>query len=590
MTEETKNNDLGLCESMANATLFDKKERNTEEAPADGPLFQDIDGDQEVTVIESLCMNCYENGTTRLLLTRVPHFREIIIMAFECPHCNFRSNELQQANAIAVGGAIYKCHVTTKSDLNRQLVKTNTATVKIPEIDFEIPAQRGHLTTIEGLLHTVISDLENDQPVRRHTDETLYHQIDAIIKKLQDCIDSKTEFTVILDDPAGNSYIESLDASKLDSKLDLSVYMRTRAQERAMGLSVPDDEEEEANAKTEKVPPAPMPHDQMAEHAQKQLWEAGLTEADLEREREAMRKVAVAEGKDPKEAEQDELPEVLSFPANCSSCNAPSDTKMHVLDIPHFKEIIIMSTSCDECGYKSNEVKAGGPVSEYGKRIILKIEDVEDMSRDILKVSTASRPYTESKPGLYYRVSLVMGIANISPVRGELTSYILQSETCGLSIPEIDLELNSGTLGGRFTTVEGLLRQVHDELSSKVPHETEDQPERRRIFTKFLDKLEQVMSLEIKSTLILDDPLGNSYLQNVYAPEPDPAMATEEYTRTFEQNEFLGLNDMRLENYEDDEQHANTEHHETESHHEEELTSEQKEAEEISGQGVSGGH
>jgi C4-type Zn-finger protein len=59
---------------------------------------------------------------------------------------------------------------------------------------------------------------------------------------------------------------------------------------------------------------------------------------------------------------------------------------MHILDIPHFKEMIIMSTTCDECGYKSNEVKAGGPVSEKGKRIILKIEDAEDMSRDILKV------------------------------------------------------------------------------------------------------------------------------------------------------------------------------------------------------------
>ncbi|KAF9368128.1 nucleolar zinc-finger protein, partial [Podila verticillata] len=149
--------------------------------------------------------------------------------------------------------------------------------------------------------------------------------------------------------------------------------------------------------------------------------------------------------------------------------------------------------------------------------------------------------------------------------------------------------LNSGTLGGRFTTVEGLLRQVHDELSSKVPHENEDQPERRRVFTKFLDKLEQVMSLEIKCTLILDDPLGNSYLQNLYAPEPDPAMTIEEYERTFEQNESLGLNDMRLEGYEDG-AHSEAEHHEhkEEAHHEE-LTDEQKEADEISGGGVSGG-
>ncbi|KAF9111507.1 nucleolar zinc-finger protein [Mortierella sp. AM989] len=548
MAKEANNNNLQLAEStsVTNAASFDKTHGDT---TTDGPLFQDIDGDQQVTEIESLCMNCHENGTTRLLLTRVPHFREVVIMAFDCPHCGFRSNELQQANAIAMGGAIYTCKITTKADLNRQLVKTDTAIVKIPEIDFEIPAQRGHLTTIEGLLQTVIDDLESDQPVRKHMNEELFHQIDDVIKKIQDLIDLKTPFTIMLDDPAGNSYIESLEAPKLDSKLGLTVYLRTRAQERAMGLSVP--EEDEAEKTEEDTAPTPITNDQQIEHAQKQLWEAGLTEADLEKEREAKKQAAVEAGKYSKEIEEeDELPEVLSFPANCSSCHAPSDTKMHILDIPHFKEVIIMSTTCDECGYKSNEVKAGGPVSEYGKRIILKIEDSEDMSRDILK-----------------------------------------SETCGLSIPEIDLELNSGTLGGRFTTVEGLLRQVHDELSSKVPSEAENQPERRRVFTKFLDKLEKVMSLEINSTLILDDPLGNSYLQNLYAPDPDPSITIEEYKRTAEQDDTLGLSDMRLEGYEHDGDHAESEDHAgaEDAEKSEELTEEQKEAEEISGSGVSGG-
>ena len=37
-----------------------------------------------------------------------------------------------------------------------------------------------------------------------------------------------------------------------------------------------------------------------------------------------------------------------------------------------------------------------------------------------------------------------------------------------MSIPEIDLELTHGTLGGRFTTVEGILDQVYEELSDKV--------------------------------------------------------------------------------------------------------------------------
>ena len=100
------------------------------------------------------------------------------------------------------------------------------------------------------------------------------------------------------------------------------------------------------------------------------------------------------------------------------------------------------------------------------------------------------------------------------------------------------------------------------------------------------------MSLEIKSTLILDDPLGNSYLQNLYAPEPDPAMTIEEYKRTFDQDEILGLNDMRLENYEGhDEVHSEAEVHsgnERPEEEEKELTQDQKEAEEISGAGVSG--
>lgn len=39
-------------------------------------------------------------------------------------------------------------------------------------------------------------------------------------------------------------------------------------------------------------------------------------------------------------------------------------------------------------------------------------------------------------------------------------------------------------------------------------------------------------------------------VQNVYAPDLDPEMTIEQYERTYEQNEDLGLNDMKTENYE----------------------------------------
>ena len=45
-----------------------------------------------------------------------------------------------------------------------------------------------------------------------------------------------------------------------------------------------------------------------------------------------------------------------------------------------------MSTNCEHCGYRDNEVKSGAAISAQAKRITLKCEDKEDLSRDILKV------------------------------------------------------------------------------------------------------------------------------------------------------------------------------------------------------------
>ena len=39
-----------------------------------------------------------------------------------------------------------------------------------------------------------------------------------------------------------------------------------------------------------------------------------------------------------------------------------------VTDIPHFREIVIMAFACDGCGFRSNEIKAGGAVPKLGER------------------------------------------------------------------------------------------------------------------------------------------------------------------------------------------------------------------------------
>jgi hypothetical protein len=55
-------------------------------------------------------------------------------------------------------------------------------------------------------------------------------------------------------------------------------------------------------------------------------------------------------------------------------------------DVPFFKEVVVMSSACDACGYKNNEIKSGGAIAPKGRKITLKVIKPEDLCRDVLKV------------------------------------------------------------------------------------------------------------------------------------------------------------------------------------------------------------
>ncbi|NXE13377.1 ZPR1 protein, partial [Lophotis ruficrista] len=394
-------------------------------------------------------------GVTRLLLTRIPFFKEIIVSSFACDSCSWSNTEIQSAGRIQEQGVRYALAVSSRQDLNREVVKTDCATARIPELDFEIPAftQKGVLTTVEGLIDRAVAGLEQDQPVRRATDEAVASKIDEFIGKLKQLKEVRSSFTFIIDDPSGNSFVENPRAPQRDEALVVTRYRRTPQQAAMLGLELDET---------------------------------------------------------PADSAEDLRNEVLQFNTNCPECNAPANTNMKLVQIPHFKEVIIMATNCDSCGHRTNEVKSGGAIEPQGTRITLRITDPSDMTRDVLK-----------------------------------------SETCSLEIPELELELGMGALGGKFTTLEGLLKDVAD-LVERNPFTLGDSsaPGRTEKLQEFVGRLREVIEGRTKAHFILDDPAGNSYLQNVYAPEEDPELKVERYERTFEQNEELGLNDMKTEGYE----------------------------------------
>uniref|UniRef100_A0A915CTF2 Zinc finger ZPR1-type domain-containing protein n=1 Tax=Ditylenchus dipsaci TaxID=166011 RepID=A0A915CTF2_9BILA len=417
--------------------------------------------------IESLCMNCHENGCTKLMSTRIPFYKQVIVMSFACDHCGYSNNEIQSGEPIQEFGTEVVLSVQNPGDLNRTVVKSEYASIEIPEVELTIPSksQPGEVSTVEGIVNRVCTGLKQDQKERKEKQPETAEKIDAFLIRLNSLLEVKQPWTLKLKDPSGNCFIQNPDPLHVDPRCITSHYCRSLDEEKLLGFVADDAQEKTAD-----------------KNPQEEEWKSY----------------------------EDCKNEIMHFPGSCQSCGAPVDTLMKPTDIPFFQTVIIICTHCESCGYKSNDVKSGGETKDLGCRLSLKIEEEIDLARDVLK-----------------------------------------SDTCALRLPEFDIEMGPGALCGRFTTVEGLLNAIKDQLRDQCAFFLGDSAtsEERQKLTKILEGMDEVLAIERECTLVLDDPAGNSYVMSLNAPMDDNRLNKEFYKRSFEQNEELGLNDMKVENY-----------------------------------------
>lgn len=87
---------------------------------------------------------------------------------------------------ISPKGCLYTLTVKNDKDLDRQVIKSDSASIKIPELDFEIPSitQRGVLSTVEGIIVSARDAIAMGQEERRKIDPSVTSQIDEFIMKL----------------------------------------------------------------------------------------------------------------------------------------------------------------------------------------------------------------------------------------------------------------------------------------------------------------------------------------------------------------------------------------------------------------------
>lgn len=422
------------------------------------------DPDPEITEIESLCVQCGGNGLTKLMLTKIPFYKEVVLMSFKCNDCDWENNELQSAAQVQEKGVEFKLNVKTTKDLTRQVVKTEWASVTVPELEFEIPprTQDGTVTTIEGILQRALDGLQTKLTDPEVKDTEHMQRLKTFLFNLRNLIKGNVHFTFVLRDCSGNSFVENIFAPHGDPEMEITHFDRTKEENALLGIA---------------SPTSSLDHPD----------ESSATEdSNFLKE------------------------EVLQFPTNCPHCSASTFTNMKVTQIPHFKDVIIMATTCSSCGHRTAEVKSGGGIQSLGKKISVKVTNLADLKRDLVK-----------------------------------------SETCSILIPELELEVGAAALGGRYTTVEGLLTNVKEQLSESNPLLSGDSasPEKKQQMEMFLSKLDEVINATRTVTLILDDPCGNSYLEHLSSPGEDSNVSITEYQRTKEQEDELGISDMKTENY-----------------------------------------
>ena len=78
------------------------------------------------------------------------------------------------------------------------------------QLDIPPITQRGDLNTVEGILSRVSDQLQQEQPYRQATAPEVYEQVKAFCERINRLASGKElPFTFIVDDPAGNSFVEN---------------------------------------------------------------------------------------------------------------------------------------------------------------------------------------------------------------------------------------------------------------------------------------------------------------------------------------------------------------------------------------------
>lgn len=155
------------------------------------------------------CIFCHQDKLTLMQdEIDIPYFGKVFVFSMKCDNCNFSKSDVESVEIKE------PCKITftveNKNDLSVRVVKSSSASVKIPGLKIDSrpgPASNGFVSNVEGLLDRFKQILESARD--NSEDEKDKKSLKNLLKKLWKVECGDIPLKIVIEDPTGNSGILS---------------------------------------------------------------------------------------------------------------------------------------------------------------------------------------------------------------------------------------------------------------------------------------------------------------------------------------------------------------------------------------------
>ncbi|MGQ9720678.1 MAG: ZPR1 zinc finger domain-containing protein [Candidatus Jordarchaeum sp.] len=164
---------------------------------------------------KSECPVCGKNTLESSLTSlNIPYFSEIFLVRFYCPSCGYSINDFLNTRY----GKPIRCtyEIKNEKDLTARVIRASTGTIRIPELGTLIepgPAAQSFITNVEGVIIKILDIAEIASKWVELEDEK--KNCEMAIEKIKKAQSAEIPFTLIIEDPFGNSMIITKDQNQV---------------------------------------------------------------------------------------------------------------------------------------------------------------------------------------------------------------------------------------------------------------------------------------------------------------------------------------------------------------------------------------